>query len=151
MTLTVGPSGAGKSKWSAEQGVEVVSSDEIRKESNPDGEIPGSQAGVFHRVRAASSKALEEGRDVIVDAMHIEEEHRLRQLSIAPPDIGIKYAIIDRPLADKIRDAGWRTGRGIVEKYDVLFAGKVCRALEGDGRADIQVLDLRPKGLSDGR
>ena len=71
MTLTVGPSGAGKSKWSIEQGVEVVSSDEIRKESNPDGETPGSQAGLFHKVRAASSNVLEDGRDVIVDAMHI--------------------------------------------------------------------------------
>jgi hypothetical protein len=40
MILTVGPSGAGKSKWSVEQGVEVVSSDEIRKEMSPDGETP---------------------------------------------------------------------------------------------------------------
>jgi hypothetical protein len=67
MTLTVGPSRAGKSKWSIEQGAEVVSPDEIRKESNPDGETPGSQAGLFHKVRAASSNVLEDGRD----AMHI--------------------------------------------------------------------------------
>ena len=66
----------------AEQGVEIVSSDEIRKETNPEGETPGSQAGIFHRVPTASSKILEEGRDVIVDAMHIEAEHRLRQISI---------------------------------------------------------------------
>jgi hypothetical protein len=63
-----------------------------RKETSPDGETPGNQAGIFHRVRAAGSKVLEEGRDVIVDAMHLEEEHRLRQLSIAPPDI--RYVII---------------------------------------------------------
>jgi hypothetical protein len=37
MILTVGPSGGGKSRWSAEQGVEVVSSDEIRKETTPTG------------------------------------------------------------------------------------------------------------------
>ena len=71
MILTVGPSGAGKSTWSVEQGIGVVSSDEIRKEISPDGETPGSQAGIFHKVRAASSKVLEDGRDVIVDAMHI--------------------------------------------------------------------------------
>jgi hypothetical protein len=88
------------------QGVEIVSSDEIRKETNPDGETPGSQAGIFHRVRTTSSKILEEGRDVIVDAMHIEAEDRLRQISIAPPDVGIKY-VIDRPLADKLKDARW--------------------------------------------
>ncbi len=145
MILTVGPSGGGKSRWSAEQGVDIVSSDEIRKETNPDGETPGSQAGIFHRVRSASSKILEEGRDVIVDAMHIEAEHRNRQTSLAPPDIGIKYVIIDRPLADKLRDAGWRAGRGIVEKYDELFSVKVAAAVQGDGRADIQVVDLRLK------
>jgi hypothetical protein len=146
MILTVGPSGGGKSRWSAEQGVEIVSSDEIRKETNPDGETPGSQAGIFHRVRKASSKILEEGRDVIVDAMHIEAEHRLRQISIAPPDVGIRYVIIDRPLGDKLRDAGWRAGRGIVEKYDGLFSAKVAAALQGDGRAEIDVVDLRSAG-----
>jgi predicted kinase len=143
MILTVGPSGAGKSKWCAEQGIDVISSDEIRKETNGNGETPGSQAGVFHRVRAGSSRILEGGRDVIVDAMHMEAEHRLRQISTAPPDIGIKYVVIDRPLVDKQRDAGWRSGRGIVEKYDQLFPTQVAAALEGDGRAEIQVVDLR--------
>jgi hypothetical protein len=143
MTLTVGPSGGGKSRWSNEQGVAIVSSDEIRKETNSDGETPGSQAGIFRRVRASSAKILEEGRDVIVDAMHIEPEHRLRQISIAPPDVGIRYVIIDRPLADKLRDAGWRTGRGIVEKYDEVFPAKVAAALDGDGRPEIQIVDLR--------
>lgn len=84
MILTVGPSGGGKSTWSSDQGVEVVSSDEIRREISADGETPGSQAGIFHRMRIASSRILEDGRDVIVDAMHMEAEHR-RQISIALP------------------------------------------------------------------
>jgi hypothetical protein len=146
MTLTVGPSGGGKSRWSAEQGVEIVSSDEIRKETSPDGETPGSQAGIFHRVRTTSSKVLEEGRDVIVDAMHIEAEHRLRQISIAPPDGVIMYVIIDRPLAVKLWVGGWGAGRGIVEKYDAVFPVKVAAALDGDGRPEIQVVDLRAQG-----
>lgn len=92
---------------------------------------------------------------MIVDAMHIEPEHRLRQISIAPPDIGIKYVIIDRPFADKQRDAGRRSGRGIVEKYQ-LFLANAAAALGGDGRPDIQALDLRspdcgvPGSLEDG-
>jgi predicted kinase len=150
MILTVGQSGGGKSRWSAGQGVETVSSDEIRKETNPDGETPGSQAGIFQRVQA-SSKVLEDGRDVIVDAMHIEAEHRLRQISIAPPDVGIRYVIIDRPLADKVRDAGWRAGRGIVEKYDDIFPAKVIAALDGDGRPDVQVVDLRAQEPTTGQ
>jgi len=78
----------------------------LRKETIPEGDTPGSQASIFHRVRSASSKVLEKGRDVIVDAMHIESEHRLRQISIAPPDVRIKYVIIDGPLTDKLRDPG---------------------------------------------
>ena len=143
MTLTIGPSGAGKSRWSAEQPVEVVSSDEIRKGMTPDGELSGDQSAVFYRVRAGSSQILSAGRDVIVDAMHIDPEHRLRQLSIAPPDVKIRYVIIDRLLTDKQRDAGWRAEKGLVEKYDRLFELQVATALAGDGRSDIQVLDLR--------
>ncbi|QIO36947.1 AAA family ATPase [Bradyrhizobium sp. 1(2017)] len=149
MILTVGPSGGGKSTWSSEQGVEIVSSDEIRREISADGETPGSQAGIFHRVRIASSKIMEDGRDVIVDAMHIEAEHRLRQISIAPADMGIKYVIIDRPLSEKLRDAGWRSGRGIIEKYHELFPDKVAAALNGDDRPGVDVLDLRTQGAVD--
>jgi hypothetical protein len=83
---------------------------------------------------------------VIVDAMHIEPEHRLRQLSIAPPDTKIRYVVIDRPLAEKQRDAGWRAGRGLIEKYDRLFAAQAEVALKGDGRSDIHVVDLRAAG-----
>lgn len=82
--------------------------------------------------------------------MHIEPEHRLRQISIAPPDIGIRYVIIDRPLADKLRDAGWRTEKGLVEKYHRLFPERVAAVLKGDGKPQIQVLDLRPGGLDAG-
>ncbi|MBX9679819.1 MAG: ATP-binding protein [Gemmataceae bacterium] len=143
MTLTVGPSAAGKSHWSSAQGVEVVSSDEIRKSISIDGEIPGSQAGIFQLVRAGSSRVLCAGRDVIVDAMHLEAEHRIRQANIAPPDVTVRYVIIDRPLADKLRDAGWRGGRGIVEKYDQAFAMQIQNALRGDSIPNVEVLDLR--------
>jgi predicted kinase len=148
MILTIGPSGAGKSTWSAEQGIEVVSSDEIRKEISPDGDVPGNQSIIFHRVRSGSARVIATGRDVIVDAMHVEAEHRLRQLSIAPPDIGVRYVIIDRPLSEKRRDAGWRSGRGIIEKYDREFSVQVPAALEGDGRKEIQVVDLRSEARS---
>ena len=131
--------------------VDVVSSDDIRKEISLDGETPGDQSAIFNRVRMYSSRVLGAGRDVIVDAMHIEPEHHLRQLSIAPPDTKIRYVLIDRPLAEKQRDAGWRAGRGLIEKYDRQFAAQAEVALKGDGRPDVQVVDLRssdgePKG-----
>lgn len=143
MTLTVGPSGAGKSTWSAAQGIEVVSSDEIRKERSPDGEVGGPQSEIFHEVRTRSAKVLANGRSVIVDAMHIEPDDRLRQLAIAPTDVQKKYALIDRPLADKQRDGGWREQKGLVGKYHKLFADREDSALAGDGRSDVEVIDLR--------
>ncbi|MDA9420929.1 hypothetical protein XH97_01900 [Bradyrhizobium sp. CCBAU 53380] len=142
MTLTVGPSGAGKSTWSAAQGIEVISSDEIRKERSPDGEVRGPQSEIFHEVRMRSAKVLSSGRSVIVDAMHIEADDRLRQLAIAPADVPKRYALIDRPLADKQRDGGWR-GNVLVDKYHRLFADQADAVLAGDGRGDVEVIDLR--------
>lgn len=143
MTLTVGPSGAGKSTWSAAQGLDVISSDEIRRERSPDGEVRGAQSEIFHEVRMRSAKVLGSGRSVIVDAMHIEADDRLRQLAIAPADVQKRYALIDRPLADKQRDGGWREQKGLVDKYHRLFADHEDSALAGDGRSDVEVIDLR--------
>jgi hypothetical protein len=61
MTLTVGASGASKSTWSVAQGVDVISSDEIRKERSPDGEVGGPQSEIFHEVRMRSAKFLATG------------------------------------------------------------------------------------------
>jgi predicted kinase len=149
MTLTVGPSAAGKSTWSAAQGTDVVSSDAVREELAPNGEIPGDQSEIFRRVRARTSSILASGRDVIVDAMHIEQKARTRQVSIAPPDVAVRYAVIDRPLQEKQRDAGWRTYKGIVERYDQLFADELAAVLAGDGNPRIEVEDMRKKASTD--
>ena len=54
-----------------------------------------------------------------------------------------RYAVIDRPLAEKQRDAGWRAGRGIVERYHEEFAQQVVVVLAGDGDPRVKVQDLR--------
>jgi predicted kinase len=143
MILTVGPSGAGKSRWCEAQGIEIVSSDEIRSRISPDLEVAGNQAGIFRQVRTNSSRILASGRDVIVDAMHVEAQHRQRQSSVAPPDVRIRYVIVDRPLAEKVRDAGWRKEKGLVEKYDGAFSAQVEAALKGDNRPGVEIIDIR--------
>jgi hypothetical protein len=82
MIMTVGPSGAGKTTWSAGQGIETVSSDEVRNRIYKSGEVPGDQSGIFRHVRATSARILSDGRDVIIDAMHVEPEHRKRQVAV---------------------------------------------------------------------
>jgi len=143
LTMTVGPSGAGKSTWSAGQGIEVISSDSVRVDLHGSAEVPGDQSGVFRHVRMRSTHVLSKGNDVIVDAMHVEADDRMRQSKVAPPDVRIRYVIIDRPLADKLKDAGWRAGRGLVERYHESFPTKVAAALNGDGRPEVEVIDLR--------
>jgi hypothetical protein len=143
LTMTVGPSGAGKSTWSAGQGIEVISSDSVRVDLHGSAELPGDQSGVFRHVRMRSTHVLSKGNDVIVDAVHVEADDRMRQSMVAPPDVRIRYVIIDRPLADKLKDAGWRAGRGLVERYHESFPTKVAAALDGDGRPEVEVIDLR--------
>lgn len=47
-----------------------------------------------------------------------------------------------RCLADKLRDAGNRK-EAVVERYHLAFPEKVVPALSGDGRAGVQIVDLR--------
>ena len=75
--------------------------------------------------------------------MHVEAKHRLRQVEIAPPDFAVRYVVIDRPLSEKQRDAGWRANKEIVEKYDRDFAEQVEVVLSADGDLRIKVQDLR--------
>jgi predicted kinase len=143
LTMTVGPSGAGKSTWSAKQGIEVISSDGVRVELHRSAEVPGDQSGVFRHVRMRSTQVLSKGNDVIVDAMHVDAEDRTRQSAVAPPDVRVRYVIIDRPLDEKRRDGGWRLEKGLVDKYDRLFAHQIRAAMTGDGRVNVEILDLR--------
>jgi predicted kinase len=148
LTMTVGPSGAGKSTWSAKQGIEVVSSDSVRVELHGSAEVPGDQSGIFRHVRMRSTQVLSKGKDVIVDAMHVEADDRKRQSAIAPPDVQVRYVIIDRPLDEKRRDGGWRLEKGLVDKYDRLFAHQVTSALTGDGNSKVEIVDLRRQPTS---
>jgi len=42
---------------------------------------------------------------------------------------GVRYVIIDRPLADNQNDAGWRAGKGIVEIHRAEFIATLDAAL----------------------
>jgi hypothetical protein len=121
----------------------VVSSDGVRVELHQSAEVPGDQSGIFRHVRMRSTQVLSKGKDVIVDAMHVEAEDRKRQSAVAPPDVQVRYVIIDRPLDEKRRDGDWRLEKGLVDKYDRLFAHQVNAAMTGDGSANVEIVDLR--------
>jgi predicted kinase len=142
MTMTIGPSAAGKSTWAEAQGTQVVSSDSIRIQMTPDGYVPGDQSVVFREVRSQARRLLSRGMDVIVDATHLKGEHRQRQAKMAPPDLPVRYVVINRPLADKQRDAGWREAKGIVESHDREFEDVREAVLKGDNLPNVTVVDF---------
>jgi predicted kinase len=142
LIMTIGPSSGGKTAWSASQGVETISSDAVR-DLIGGSQRPGDQSANFRHIQANSAQILSKGRDVIVDAMHIEPEQRKRQAATAPPDIKVRYVIIDRPIEEKRRDGGWRIEKGLVDKYDRLFSFQVAAVLTGDGAPNVEVVDLR--------
>lgn len=143
MTLTIGPSAAGKSSWAKAQGLEIVSSDAICEEIYPSGEAPSDEAGVCQQVRSRASRILLEGRDVIVDATHLKAEQRKRRASITPPDLGIRYVIIDRPLPDKLKAMGWRSEKLTIEHHHNEFSTAIDEALIGDKLINVRIEDLR--------
>lgn len=84
---------------------------------------------------------LAQGDNVVIDAMNLELAHRMRQISIMPRDLLVRYVVIDRPLESKQRDAGWRAEKGIVERYHGRFQECVAGALDADGLDGIEVIE----------
>jgi hypothetical protein len=75
-----------------------------------------------------------------IDAMHIEAGRSPAAVSDSRPTCK-RSTLVDRSLADKQRDGGWRRQKGLVDKYHRLFADHAGAALAGDGRADIEVVE----------
>jgi predicted kinase len=144
MTLMVGPSGAGKSTWASTQGVDVVSSDLVSTKMASGGVSPaGHSAGMQLQVRTVASRVMSEGRDVILDGRHLKAEQRKRQALLAPPDINVRYVIIDRPLAEKQKSAGSAAEKGVLELDHAQFAGTLDAMLAGDALSNVIVQDER--------
>lgn len=66
-----------------------------------------------------SAKVPGNGRSVIVDAIHIESEDRLRQLAIGSADVQKRYELIDRPWRQAARPRLERA-EGLVEVSSIV-------------------------------
>ena len=145
LVLLVGPSGAGKSTWARANcdHADIVSSDAIREEMfGP--MVAGDQEAVFERVRAEAARRLSAGRSAIIDATNLRAHDRLANALLAPPDIEVEYVVVDRPLEEKLADAGWRASRpGLIEAHAAAFEQDLDRILTGDGLPNVRVTNLR--------
>ncbi|MCV3243844.1 hypothetical protein ABID19_006541 [Mesorhizobium robiniae] len=146
LVLLVGPSGAGKSSYAAANySTElVISADAIREELYGSHNMTGGQEAVFNTVRQRARLALAAGNSVVIDATNLRRNDRLLNATLVPADIAVDYVLIDRPMAEKLRDGGWRLEKkGLIEGHTNLLLGELGDILAGDGLPNVTVLDRR--------
>ena len=143
LTIMVGPSGAGKSTWARRHhpAESIVSSDNIREETGNHLDHDWIFAEVGRRVK----RLLASGRGAVVDAMHLRPHERAASRNLAPKWVPVRYIVIDRPLADKIRDGGWRNApekNGMIKENARRFLSNIEDILSGDGIDGVEVVNL---------
>jgi hypothetical protein len=148
--LLVGPSGAGKSYLAASRFSPdmIVSSDQVRVQFCGDFRDQSRNAEVFAAVHAVAKARIESGLDAVIDATNLRNRDRKAILDKMPDGAGVCYLVIDRSMADKWRDAGWRAdvkikGVPLIEKHDQTFRSNLKDILAGDGDPRVTVEDLR--------
>ncbi|MGO8211866.1 AAA family ATPase [Rhizobium ruizarguesonis] len=152
LTVMVGPSGAGKSTYA--KGLPgYISSDELRGEYTGDIRDQSRNDDVFTALHRIAKARLDSGLPVCVDATNLRRRDRLACVALAPIGARISYVVIDRPLVDKHRDAGWRDtidvqGKPLIEYHHERFQSALRDILSGDGLPNVHVIDLRTSDLA---
>lgn len=149
LTMMVGPSGAGKSDWlyhrfpEHEHGWEqVIQSDYLRQALCGDFKDQSKNAQVFAALHDIVVARIKNGLSCYVDATNLKCADRLSLLSLLPKDTPVTYIVINRPMEEKIRDAGWRP-LWLLEKHEKTFQSQLPDILAGDHLPNVTVKDLR--------
>lgn len=147
LTIMVGPSGAGKSTWA--KGMKgYVSSDALREAYCGDFRSQERNDDVFTALHRIAKARLVCGLPVTIDATNLRRRDRLACVALAPEGAGVRYVVIDRPLAHKIADGGWRNDvrigdKSLVEVHHERMQSALKDVLAGDGLPNVSVVDLR--------
>lgn len=147
LTLMVGPSGAGKTNYA--KGLPgYISSDDLRREYTGGIEDQTRNADVFTALHRIAKARLTSGLPVCIDATNLRRRDRLACVALAPCGATVRYVVIDRPLADKMRDGGWRNDvmigdKSLIESHHDRFKSCLKDVLSGDGLPNVRVIDLR--------
>lgn len=147
LTLMVGPSGAGKTQYA--KGLPgYISSDELRAEYTGSQQDQTRNDDVFTALHRIAKARMDSGLPVCIDATNLRRRDRLACVALAPIWAPITYTVIDRPLAQKFADAGWRAdvtvkGKPLIEFHHERFQSALRDILSGDGLPNVNVIDLR--------
>lgn len=150
LTLLIGPAGAGKSTWAARHAApgSVVSTDALRAELLGDHRDQSHAPRIFAEAQRRAAWRLNRGLPVVYDATNLSARERRAMIDLLPPGHPVRYVIVDRPLADKLRDGGWRLevrcdGETLVERHHRAFANALPNILAGDHLPQVIVEDAR--------
>lgn len=150
LTLMIGPSGAGKSEFLLKEGKahginpsHIISSDQIRQDLHGDFRNQEHNAEVFAVLHKIVKSRIEIGLPCTVDATNIRRRDRLKIVELAEGG-PVRYIVIDRPLQEKLDNAGWRReAPGLIERHHEVFQNNLKNILAGDEQANVEVLDRR--------
>lgn len=153
LTLMVGPSGAGKTTWlhgeeaEGDYGIHpshIVSSDQFRRDLLGDFRDQTKNDDVFAAVHAVAKVRLAHGLPTVIDATNLRRKDRLEAVKLARGG-PVRYIVIDRPIEEKKRDAGWRAELPIdlFAKHEQTFRSQIKDILAGDKQPNVEVVDLR--------
>lgn len=151
MVLMVGPTCAGKSTW-IKNGMKewldgspedcdqfcVVSSDGIRANLLNDCKSQKRNKDVFKALEALVRVRMQCGLRTIVDATNLDAAWRKKLVSLAPANMKVLYAVLNRQLGVKLAHKEWRDS-GIIVDQDKLFKQQLTDILAGDGLPNVAV------------
>lgn len=156
--LMVGPAGAGKSMYVEKNFFfladdkfprsSLISSDVLRVEMIGTLRDMSVNSQVFSAIYAMTKARLVGGLNTIIDATNLHARDRRALRDCAEADTEIFYHVIDRPLYEKHRDAGWRDevvikGAKLIDKHHQSFMSGLPAILRGDDDPRVTVLDRR--------
>jgi hypothetical protein len=152
LTLMVGPAGAGKSTWlkspqAAAYGIHpshILSSDQFRQDLCGDFRDQSRNGAVFSALQAIARERLRHGLPTVIDATNLWREDRLARVALNAGG-PVRYVVVNRPMAEKQRDAGWRgeLSFDLLARHEDLFRSQEQDILAGDYQANVSVVDTR--------
>ncbi|SKA19994.1 AAA family ATPase [Consotaella salsifontis] len=151
LTVMVGPSGAGKTSYARDM-AGYLSSDLLRYDYTGSIADQSRNDDVFTALHRIAKARLDSGLPVTIDATNLRRRDRLACVALAPAGAGVRYIVIDRPLAEKARDGGWRNDvmvgdKTLIEAHHERMQSALRDILAGDGLPHVAVVDLRGIGM----
>ena len=148
LDIMVGPSGAGKSTYVGEHYAEheIIETDAIRRElfgshDTPEAFTAENLAKTWDIAYGVLQIRLSCKMRTVFDATNLKQIDRFKLLRHVPLEQQVRYIVIDRPIAEKMENRGWRP-RDLIVKHHNTFMLERNNIMNGDWHPQvIEVVD----------